>query len=404
MAMSTTPGRTIPWLAVAAFVTAATLPAQFRDDFVPGTLARDPQGITGWTCTSGDGAAVIDIRPTNDGHAAVVVDATKDTRDIWWAIIRRCVSAEMDLAQLARPGRELRVEARLRTSHAPRRVNLHFNTQRTTDYYSHLMEYDIPEAGVWHTISMTTRDFDAVPGDRVFVQMAMMDWGTSRYEVDVDYLRADIVDVGAVGPDLGEPQPYHPPVPDPATFRDALPVAHDSTVDLQFPDRNFNHWSSTEGGAMTTLLNVDGTQRAILRWDFSALAGRKVVGGGLLELTTHDVLRPAEREKDYGEIRVVEILAGDPAWDQAAVTLDSLCQGRPLEEVFNTQMIIDVPVADGRGAKTLVTISRPVMQRLLDGRTRGLVLVPLGAINASFLASENESGAHAPRLLFNLVE
>ena len=155
---------------------------------------------------------------------------------------------------------------------------------------------------------------------------------------------------------------------------------------------------------MTTLLNVDGTQRAILRWDFSAFAGRKVAGGGLLELTTHDVLRPAEREKDFGEIRVVEILAGDPAWDQATVTLDSLRAGRPLDEVFNTQMIIDVPVADGRGAKTYATISRPVMQRLLDGRTRGLVLVPLGAINASFFASENATGADAPRLLFNLKE
>jgi hypothetical protein len=49
----------------------------------------------------------------------------------------------------------------------------------------------------------------------------------------------------------------------------------------------------------------------------------------------------------------------------------------------------------------LVTISRPVLQRLLDGRTNGIALKPLGAIVASFFASEHENGRLAARLLFN---
>jgi hypothetical protein len=70
-------------------------------------------------------------------------------------------------------------------------------------------------------------------------------------------------------------------------------------------------------------------------------------------------------------------------------------------------MIIDVEVAEDtlpveRGSKVLVTISRPVLQRLLDGRTSGIALKPLGAINASFYASEYEQGRLAAMLLFNV--
>jgi hypothetical protein len=45
----------------------------------------------------------------------------------------------------------------------------------------------------------------------------------------------------------------------------------------------------------------------------------------------------------------------------------------------------------------LFTISQPVLQRLIDGKTKGIVIKPLGAVNASFYS--RESGARfAPRL------
>lgn len=50
-----------------------------------------------------------------------------------------------------------------------------------------------------------------------------------------------------------------------------------------------------------------------------------MAGHGLLELTTHSVERNAQAVKDFGIVRVVEILGGDPHWDQGSVTTDSLC-------------------------------------------------------------------------------
>jgi hypothetical protein len=140
----------------------------------------------------------------------------------------------------------------------------------------------------------------------------------------------------------------------------------------------------------------------ILRWDLRTFAGKNVAGHGLLELTTHSVEHKAEDVKDFGIVRVVEILAGDPSWDQRTVTTDSLCNDQPLNRVLNTQMIIDWPVTEGDGGKTYFTISKPVLQRMIDGKTLGIAIKPLGAISAAFYAVENEGGRQAARLRFNL--
>ncbi len=381
-------------LAVAGAV-AVPAAAQFREPFdTPGALA-------GWEFFTGDGEATVDFRTSGEGYASILVDATHDRRGVWWALIKRQVSGSLDLAQLARPDRELRVEARIRASHAPRRVNLHVNTQRTTDFHSHLMEFDIPDTEQWHTISMTTRGFAVRPGDTVNAQLALMDWGPEQYRVDVDYLWADVVDPARTGPDLGEPLPYHPPAPEAATFAHAVPAAHDAVVDLANPDVNLNAWSIRDGLARQRMLTVGGALWVILRFDLGAYAGRRAAGLGLLELTTHSVMRSADDRKDFGLVRVAEILAGDPAWRRETVTVDSLRRGEPLERVVNTQMIVDAPVSEGDGGRTVFVISRPVLQRLLDGRTLGLAVKPLGAIAASFYAVGHPDG-RGGRLLFNI--
>ena len=180
---------------------------QFVDDFNGSSIKTDPQGSAGWAFRTGDGTATMTFRQGGEGYASIRVDGTTDRRGIWWALIKHKVSEHMDLEQLSRPEMELRIETRIRVSHAPRRVNLHLNTQRTTDFHSHLMEFDIPDSDTWHTISMTTRDFPAVPGDTVFAQMALIDWGLEKYQVDVDYFKADIVDVTRAGPDKGAARP-----------------------------------------------------------------------------------------------------------------------------------------------------------------------------------------------------
>jgi hypothetical protein len=386
--------------ALLGLVAAGRATAQFRDDF--DSVAIDPDARTGWAFFTGDGTATMDFRAGGVGYASILVDATTDRRGIWWALVHREVSGAMDLSLLRSPGHEVRIEARIRVSQAPRRVNLQVLTRRTTDYHSHLMEYDIPDTEGWHTISMTTRGFDAGPGDTLLGHLALMDWGLERYRVDLDYLKVDIVDAATAGPDVGAAVPYHPPLPDPARFGQAVSVSHDSMIDLEHPDVNLDDWSVREGARRIRLLSVDATRYVILRFDLSAFAGRKAAGPGLLELTTHSLERKAEEPKDFGLVRVVEVLGGDPEWDQKTVTADRLCRGQPLDRVLNTQMIIDWPVTEGDGGKTYFTISRPVLQRMLDGRTLGLALKPLGAIKAAFHSLENDRGQHAARLLFDL--
>jgi hypothetical protein len=376
--------------------------AQFRDDFNGERIALDTTGLNGWNFFAGDGSAVMDFSQSGKGYASISVDATKDKRGIWWALIKRRVSKDMDLHLLNNPKSALRIEARIRVSHAPKRVNLSLNTQRTTDFHSHLMEFEIPDTSNWHIVSMTTRGFDAVSGDNVYGQLALMDWGLEKYRVDLDYFKVDIVNIDSVGPDKGVQVPYRPPIPDVQTFAYHVPVLHDATIDKEYPDMEFNNWSSRDDSGSTTLLTASGTQFVIMRWDLSAFAGKKVTGSGLLELTTYALQRSPEYVKDFGMVRITEIAGGDPEWKQQYVTYDKLCEGRPLMSVFNSQMIIDIDVSETRGSKSYATISNPVLQRIIDGKTLGLAIRPLGAINASFYAMENQSGKLAAKLHFNL--
>jgi hypothetical protein len=382
-----------------ALAAAIRVDAQFLETFDTRELPVDPGGVKGWSFFTGDGQATMDFRVSGGGFATINVNAVSDRRNIWWALIKHEVSQDIDLDRLSRPGWELRVEARIRASHAPRRVNLHVNTQRTTDFHSHLMEFDLPSAGEWHTISMTTRGFPVLPGDTVNAQMALMDWGRGRFRVDVDYFKVDVLEVADAKPDLGDAVPYHPPIPDAVSFQHRVAPVEAAVIDPVHPGVNLGEWSVFESGEHRRLLTVDGARWVILRWDLDAFEGRQVADHGLLEVTTHSVQRNALKMKDFGQARVVEILAGDRSWQRQTVTVDSLLQGKHLDEVFNPQMIIDWPVSEAPGAKTWFTISRPVLQRLIDGRTLGLAIMPLGSINASFSTLEDE----APRLLFNIM-
>ncbi len=375
--------------------------AQFVDQFDGTLMAHPGKTPPGWTVASGDGNVSIRFIQ-QDSFASIFVDASEDKRNIWWAVIRGQVTG-LDMKKLIEPENELRVEARIRVSHAPRRVNLHFNHQRTTDFHSHLMEYDIPDTNGWHVISMTTRDFDVQEDDKIHVQMALMDWGLGKYRVDVDYISVDVVNEDMVNRDKGYKLLYHPPVPDPAVFGKHLRADQDAIIDLAYPDMNFNRWNALNDTGSVTLLTVSSTQIVLLRWDFSELKGKNIKGSGLLELTSYAIQRAPEYEKDFGMVRITEILDGDEHWEQEKVTYHSFCMNLPFEKVLNPQMVIDYPLAEKRGQKSLFTISEPVLQRLLDGKSKGLAIRPLGAVVASFYAMEDKDGKFAPVLHFNLV-
>jgi len=311
----------------------------------------------GWSTMTGDGDARISFARMM-GIGNIEVDATDDERNIWWALIRHALTPAVDATQLSRRDRELRVEAQVRSSVAPRRINLHVNHTRTTDFHSHLMEYDIPDTANWHRISMTTHGFDARPGDEVFVQLALMDWGRERFGLDIDYVAVSVVDPATTGPDLGEPLPYRPTPGKPAAF----------DLSLQ---------AEVSG---SSLLRVAGTTIATLRWDLQALQGAESAGWGMLQLTTDNVVRPDRSRDDYNIVRVVE-LYGDE---------------------INPQLVVDVVPAPRRGAKTRIPISPPVLRRLLSGHTTGLALLAQGDIQATFVAADAADVRDRPTLYLNL--
>ena len=376
---------------------------QFIDNFEANKIKLDPNGLDGWGFLTGDGTAVMDFTASDNGYAVMSVDAAHDKLGIWWAIIVRDVSKKMDLSLLKNPKYEFRIESRIRVSSAPKRVNLSLNTQRTTDFHSNLMEFDIPDTVNWHTISFTTHNFDAVPGDTVYGQLAMIDWGLKKYHTDIDYFKVDILNIDSAAPDKGVQVPYHPPIKGAETFTHHIPVIEDAVIDLNFPDMNFNQWSVVDASGQTFLLTASGSQYAIMRWDLTKFKGMKVDGSGLLDLTTYSLERSTDFLKDFGMVRITEILAGDPAWEQNKVTYNSLCGKLSPDEVINSQMIIDIDVSKERGSKNLITISQPVMQRLIDGKTLGIAIKPLGAVNASFYAMENNGGEYAPKLHFKFL-
>jgi len=384
-------------------ITSGICQAQFLDSF-------NNKKIEGWFFFTGDGTVTMDFIQ-KDGYARILIDATKDKHNVWWAIIKRDVSAFLDLQKLKDPSYELRVEAKVKVSNAPRRLNFMVNTQRTTDFHKQLMEYDIPDTTNWHIISMTTKNFDAVPGDNVYVQLDVTDWGLGEYYVDVDYYRADIVNVNHIEPDKGELVPYHPSVPEIGSFSNHLDVTHDCLIDSDFPDVNFNDWHIKEQKGDIRILTVNANQWAILRWDFEKYKNLKIDGSGLLELTTHSVSKGGnyidtygkDFGMEFGKIRVIEIIGGDPLWGQEKVTYNNFMGGNIYSDVFNTQMIFDLEMSDEPGSKNFITISRSVLQRLLDGKTKGLLIRPLGAIDASFYASENQMGDNGPKLHFNII-
>jgi hypothetical protein len=108
--------------------------------------------------------------------------------------------------------------------------------------------------------------------------------------------------------------------------------------------------------------------------------------------------------EEFGKIRVIEIIGGDPEWDQNNVTYNLLTRGKQYSEVFNTQMIVDAELNDEPGSRNMITISKQVMQRLLDRKTKGLLIRPLGALDASFYSLEDQPGKKGPKLHFNIVK
>ena len=91
------------FVAVLLLVTASGADGQFLETFDDPMLRVDPSGIAGWSFFAGDGQATIGFRGTEEGHASILVDATRDRRNVWWALIRHRVSAPAIHGPVAEP-------------------------------------------------------------------------------------------------------------------------------------------------------------------------------------------------------------------------------------------------------------------------------------------------------------
>ena len=367
--------------------------AQFIDHF------DKPEIDAAWGVGTGDGDASISLVQHRE-HGKIRVDASQDKLNIWWAIVRRQVQG-LDMKKLIQPDFELRVEAKIKVSHAPRRVNLHFNHQRTTDFHSHLKEFYIDDTSQWHVISMTTKGFGVQLNDNINVQLALMDWGNEKYEIDLDYIKVDVVNTATVRPDLGSPLQYHPEIPEVESLNTHVGFTQDAVVDKVFPEMNFNNWGDAFDSDAKNLLTVGQSRFVILRSNFEGNLDKIPKGIGLLEINVHHLERSTDFRKDFGHLRLVEIIGGDPDWVQEKVTYHSLLQGRGETEVINGQMIIDVDVSLSDSGSLYFAIPHQIIQRLINNETKGLAILPLGAISASFYSSEHMEENLHPTLHFN---
>lgn len=372
--------------------------AQFVEDFEDNTPGSQENGLPSWNSISGDGE-VLFTQKIEDGYAALQVDARQDKRNIWYAFTQKSVTDALDLKELSKPHRALRIEARVRPSHAPRRVNLHLPIAGQTGHHDNLLEFDLPEASEWYTISMTVEGMKVEAEDKLLAQVSMMDWGNQgTYQLDVDYIKVQVVDTRKAEPDQGDAVRYRPPLADPATFAIIRLVAEDVSIDSSFPEVNLQEWM--EGDKIT--LPVDATKTILLRWDFADLRGQQVRGEGQLEIYTQRLARLKDNPKDFGEVRISEIIAGDKHWQEATVTYQSLMQGQPYHTVINEQTTVDTPLAAERSGKVVITLSQPVLQRLVDGVTSGLAIRPLGLIDAALMDQRTEEGRYAALIRLNV--
>ena len=384
----------------------------FVEDF-QGKLALDQKGVTGWGAYTGSGDITVKLTKKN-GVGVMEVDGRKDRRNIYWGIIKREITPDIDMAKLLSGGYALRVEAKVRISDAPRRIHIQLNTNRTTDYDANLREYDLPDTG-WRVISWTRPvkpggpeepdDLDLKQGDHVSITFGMTDMGRAVYRTEFQYVKADVIPVKDAAPDLGSPLVYRPPLPPLDSFKNTVTVAEDAMIDAAYPWVNYSAWSNMtdgEGSQGCEILSVSGTQTIILRFDLSQFKGRTPDGWGVLELATDHVAWGPTNQEEFGLLRAVEIKAGDPAWKRNSVTYDSFFQGKPELDVLNGQLMVDAPPAYHRGERTLIRVNPAVMARLISGQTKGIAIYAQGAVNASFASSQSPNPRYRPMLHFNV--
>ncbi len=369
----------------------AIILAQAIDNF-NGTISKE------WNYFSGDGNAKVDFVSENR-IGKFNVDASNDIYNTWWAVIKRDISSDLDLSLLQKDNFELRIEAKIKVSHSPRRINLSVNTQRTTDFHSNLMEYEIPDTSGWHIVSLTTDRFDAIDSDTVYVQLAMMDWGIGVFETQIEYLKVDVVNKKLVGRDVGNLVPYHLKIQNITEYDSHIPCFDAAIISSKFKNENYSSWQNYARGQSDNLLTVSGDQIVILKWNYELNDSVLVNDHGLLELNFESYQKGDFSLEELSQIRLVELNVDNVDWNAKTVTFNKFINGYKEDIITNRQPIYDLDLVSQDGTKKFFTVSKFVLQRLLDGKSNSLALFAIGPIIANIRIDENDK----PRLHFNQI-
>lgn len=343
-----------------------------------------------WNVRCGDGIVFAEVRQ-HRAACSLIVDATKDANNIWWALMQTTLHQDFDMNQLQQHGHELRISARVRPSHAPRRVNMRIRAALQCDDGSHLKEYDLDSTG-WHVISLTTRQFRPSLGDAVIGHIAMMDWGRQKYSLDVEDFQVEVVASSGVSQDCGDPIPYSPPPLSPELFSTHLTVAHDAMISSRYPGVNLSDWA-VYPHAGCRILTVAPDLEVVLRWELPERGDKRIAGPGLLEIPFIFLQTLSRPPKDLCRIRAVELYAIYDGWNRNTVTYGRIVQTSPRDEVINPQMIVDTRVGDDfYTGMHRVPVPRCVLQRMVNGKTTGIVLQALGPIVACLTGTDPHHG------------
>lgn len=353
-----------------------------------------------WYTEYGDGELKAYVE-AKENFIRFQVDATQEPYNVWWATVKRSIpfkpNTPQDYSQ-----KKLWIEAKVKPSHAIRRLNMRLYNQRTTDHHEYLKEFDLSDTVNWHTIRFSPAGLRYLPGDQLTCHLALIDWGNQKFHLDIKDVKVFFGENQDRFRESDNALVYHPEPKPIEDFENQLPIQRDAMLDLAFPNRILKGWGKlATNGDYINLLSVSHNLIPILAWDFTPVKEHLVEGWGLLRLKINTSSQVKNPEHEFGRIRIHEIIGGKNDWDKEKLTFNNFSQGLSLWNIINEQMVIDMDVPKGNDRWLDIPLSPIVIQRLINGKSKGLAILPLGSIQVSFYTLEAQRSEYVPTLYFN---
>lgn len=197
----------------------------------------------------------------------------------------------------------------------------------------------------------------------------------------------------------------------------SVAATDDVELDVELPGTNLNA-SLTEfegaGGESVRLSLIPGTgttngaraEYLIFRWDsFGVGPGEVAAGPGTFTFAVYNTLNvPSNPTTNFGDYTIHEIVGGASTWDETTVTPNSLLAGgTDLAALFGPALDIGQAGTSGDPSPATdnsLTIPQAVVQRLIDGTSSGLAILPTAATNFQGRPHEFGVPGTAPTLAF----